>query len=277
LSVIARLNIRSLERSDKEQQLKDVRRAYKLMMEINDNRGYGQVAGFHGLPDWYCWHHQRNTRTTMRARLFLPWHRAYLYWFEQYLQDQVSGVTVPYWDWTDELSHSSQSNGIPKPFNDPTVNGDPNPLYKYQMNIPTANPPVINQDTIRNPWPPSELPTDEQVQAVLNLSDFGDFNDGLEDIHDNVHGWFAREGADASMARVAFAAYDPIFWSHHCMIDRLWYLWQNKWGREKGLEAMLDASLTPFGDLKVKNIISIYDLGYTYAGNEISVSAGGED
>lgn len=33
------------------------------------------------------------------ARLFFPWHRAYLYRFEQALQDQVSDVTIPWWDW----------------------------------------------------------------------------------------------------------------------------------------------------------------------------------
>jgi len=31
------------------------------MMEISDNRGYNYIAGFHGVPGWYCWHHQRNT------------------------------------------------------------------------------------------------------------------------------------------------------------------------------------------------------------------------
>jgi len=31
---------------------------------------------------------------------FLPWHRAFLYEFEQLLQDYVPGVALPYWDWT---------------------------------------------------------------------------------------------------------------------------------------------------------------------------------
>jgi tyrosinase len=32
---------------------------------------------------------------------FLPWHRQFLYQFEQALQTIDSSVTVPYWDWTD--------------------------------------------------------------------------------------------------------------------------------------------------------------------------------
>jgi tyrosinase len=31
---------------------------------------------------------------------FLPWHRVYLYEFEQVLQDVCPGITMPYWDWT---------------------------------------------------------------------------------------------------------------------------------------------------------------------------------
>ena len=30
------------------------------------------------------------------------------------------------------------------------------------------------------------------------------------------------------MGTIAFAAYDPIFWAHHTMIDRLWRLWHQK-------------------------------------------------
>jgi tyrosinase len=32
--------------------------------------------------------------------LFLPRHRAYLYYFEQYLADQDPAAALPWWDWT---------------------------------------------------------------------------------------------------------------------------------------------------------------------------------
>lgn len=32
---------------------------------------------------------------------FLPWHREYLYRFEEALQAVDPAVTIPYWDWTD--------------------------------------------------------------------------------------------------------------------------------------------------------------------------------
>ena len=32
--------------------------------------------------------------------------------------------------------------------------------------------------------------------------------------------------AGGTMAEIPFASYDPVFFAHHVMIDRLWRLWQ---------------------------------------------------
>ncbi len=37
--------------------------------------------------------------------MFLPWHRAYLYFFELALQDRVPEVAIPWWDWTSASAH----------------------------------------------------------------------------------------------------------------------------------------------------------------------------
>ena len=81
----------------------------------------------------------------------------------------------------------------------------------------------------------------DDVDRIFALSDFGDFNDGLEDIHDQIHGW-----TGGTMGRVATAAFDPIFWSHHCMIDRIWWLWQLRHGNSGIPQDMLDTVLEPF-------------------------------
>jgi len=41
---------------------------------------------------------------------FLPWHRKFIREFEKKLQEQVPGVTLPYWDWTEE-DHRADGNG----------------------------------------------------------------------------------------------------------------------------------------------------------------------
>ena len=89
--------LRKTVRNLSESELSKLRLAYKKTMEIGDNR-YTHYAGNHGIPDWLCWHGPRTVWSVPDARLFLPWHRAYLYRFEQALQDQVSDVTIPWWD-----------------------------------------------------------------------------------------------------------------------------------------------------------------------------------
>lgn len=48
-----------------------------------------------------------------------------------------------------------------------------------------------------------------------------DFTSQIEGLHDRVHMW---TGGD--MGQIVYAAFDPIFWAHHCMIDPLWRIWQ---------------------------------------------------
>lgn len=45
----------------------------------------------------------------------------------------------------------------------------------------------------------------------------------LEDIHNTYHGVC---GGDGHMGRVPVAAFDPVFWLHHCNIDRMLAVWQ---------------------------------------------------
>jgi len=97
------------------------RRAMAKIQAIRDKRGYNHIAGFHGEPNWYCWHHQRNQKNPrVRARLLLPWHRAYLWWLEQALQDamkeEADGVALPWWDWTTQ-------RGVPEAYAAETVGG----------------------------------------------------------------------------------------------------------------------------------------------------------
>ena len=66
------------------------------------------------------------------------------------------------------------------------------------------------------------------------------------------------------MASVATAAWDPVFWSHHCMIDRLWYLWQIRHGVNNIPPDLLPMVLQPF-PLTVRDVLSINSLGYEYA------------
>jgi hypothetical protein len=82
----ARLKVRKNIESLSAQELTDFRRAVKQAIALNDKRGFDYFAGWHGVPLGRCQHHDL---------LFLPWHRAYLYWLELALQSRVPGVTLP--------------------------------------------------------------------------------------------------------------------------------------------------------------------------------------
>ena len=227
-------------------QLKTLRDAFGAVEALGDDRGYGHWAGIHGLPlPMYCQH---------GTRLFLPWHRAYLYFFELALRDQTPDGVLTWWDWT---SAASQSGGLPAAFADARANGRPNPLYRTQV-PPAARINGQPRQTSRTPGQGS-LPTQADVQAVLALPDFLDFQGQLEQLHNAVHVWVG-----GTMGEIPWAAYDPIFFAHHCMIDRLWRLWQIRHPNPHLPEDLLNKALPPF-PMTVSQTLEIKRLGYRYA------------
>jgi tyrosinase len=249
LPVRHRLSIERLTASNVDH----VRTAFKAVQGISDDRGYKHHAGIHGLPmPFYCKH---------GTPLFLPWHRAYLYFFEQALRDQVRalrGFALPWWDWTSPQSHQ---NGIPAAYSDPQAGGQPNPLASAEVDplaIQQGGNAVAPQ-TARNEGPPGQLPSAADIENVLQLGDFLDFSGQLEDIHGGVHVWVGGH-----MGQIPYAAYDPIFWSHHGMIDRIWRLWQVRHPSAAVPGALLNQALPPF-PMTVAQTIDMTTLGYDYA------------
>jgi tyrosinase len=241
--------------------------AYTKMQALaeSDNRGWIYWAEFHGFNRFECWHHARQGNDNFTYDLFLPWHRAYLTFFDNAARDQNAEAILPWWDWASDVSHQE---GIPA-------------AYRTGGSALQSGPmPAINgqpaRRTSRNPGDPPDLPTQQQVDALLDLSDFRDFSNQLQDIHDGIHGWV---GGD--MGSIAVSAFDPVFWAHHCMIDRIWYLWQGKYGVNTIPPEYLDKALFP--GYTVQQVLDVRGLGYDYAsaavavGEDIPPGAGGAD
>jgi tyrosinase len=66
------------------------------------------------------------------------------------------------------------------------------------------------------------------------------------------------------MGQIPFAAFDPVFWGHHCMIDRVWRIWQLRHPGARPPRALLDEALPPFR-MTVRQTLSVTALGYDYA------------
>jgi tyrosinase len=227
-----------------------LRRGLSAMEGLSDDRGFGHWAGIHGLPlPIWCVH---------GSPLFLPWHRAYLYFFEQYLADQEPQAALPWWDW-------STQTGLPAAYAEPNLpDGSTNPLGSGPITgIPEgqftrANLPIAAV-TSRLPDDTSALPGPDQVAAVLDAADFTDFTQQVEDLHNGVHVWVG-----GTMGLIPVAAYDPIFWAHHTMIDRLWYLWQLTHPGADPDADLLDTALAPFS-MTVRETLDVTTLGYSYS------------
>lgn len=270
-----RKNIRNMTNDE----LTALRNAFEKMMAIEDNRGYAAMARIHGIDLKKCKHGESGTERDPNFRLFLVWHRAYLYWFEKYLQDAAgdSSIGIPYWNWA---SNSTRTEGIPKGLSDPTVNGKKNPLFSYHVKYPEGtNLEELNRntrchftmehDTHRETEGTNSpnLVSQQQVNDALSERNYGFFSDALEELHNSMHQWIGGRCGD--MAHVPTAAFDPIFWIHHCTIDRMFWLWQQNAAHIIPL-MLYDEVLDPFR-LTVRQVINVYELGYDYAGQQVLV------
>jgi tyrosinase len=287
-----RESIRGLAESPAKLQL--LRRACTRMMSLGDDRGYEWLASVHFLPfPGWCEH---------GTLLFLPWHRAYLYFFELGLQTrlgagfserqpadpELADVGLPWWDWASAESHVE---GIPEPYDVAEADGDENPLRRGEITncpgrdnsfvgvwstallravraqLPGALTPTGTPRTLRDPDEADELPRQATLDnIVLQQSTFESFSNSLESVHNDVHVWVG-----GAMSQVPTSSYDPIFWSHHAMIDRLWYVWQNSALGQDPPAVFLDTVLRPF-PMTVRDTLRIDQLGYDYA---VQVSGGG--
>ena len=79
----------------------------------------------------------------------------------------------------------------------------------------------------------------------------------LETPHNQIHNIIGGKGGN--MGDVTIAAYDPLFWMHHCNMDRFFYNWlynntdefDNKLNNKQILPETLDDTLSPFFDSEI--------------------------
>lgn len=190
--------------------------------------------------------------------LFLPWHRWYLHTLEQLVETEC-GYKGPmgYWDWTKDASNLKESTmfdgnkksglgGFGKANNDFVVKDDafadsvrsyPSP-HTISRNF--SETPFDENRFQPTPWiitkPKTrirDVVTPGTVQSVINghQGDFKGFLDAfdiVEGFHTGVH---LMVGGD--LMDPAISPNDPLFFLHHGMLDRVWYLWQKKSTRNK--------------------------------------------
>jgi hypothetical protein len=164
-----------------------------------------------------------------RTNYFFPWHRLFLYYFERVLQDAASdpSLRLPYWDYTNPAQLA-----MPAEFRAPTYTNAAgqtvdNPLYEKRRA------PGWEQGTRKL------RANDTDIDLALDNPNFLTTNDPAGEevpgyqstIEGSPHGYVhcAVMGCRATvMGAVPYSANDPIFWIHHCNIDRLWECWLSR-------------------------------------------------
>jgi tyrosinase len=314
-------------------ELQRLRNALAQMMSLDrfeqDDRSFGYWARIHASQCQHSWEQ------------FLTWHRAYLYFFEQRLQDVDHTVTLPYWDWAADRenvmasinamgSKTNLDNGVVPPafqcwIDQPGIDslkslGVPQATLDQLTTIvgqtfssgnrlflaagiewgkdPQSDQAIIQQLVRINPlwhfqrWPGGNsnlifeaYPTPGDVQRVLEITNFFQFASGPEDNHyfgalENIHNLIHNFSGGANpnfgnsstpmdvnnpqngdMVNAGRTAFDPIFWAHHCNIDRLWNEWQ-KLNPSAGPDDPTDV-LSPWS-MTVGETADIAALGYEY-------------
>jgi tyrosinase len=236
------------------------RKALAGMMARPDNRGYQFFAGWHGVPLELCIHHEPP---------FLPWHRGYLYYFELALQEIDPEVTVPWWNWMDEP-------GIPAAFDQKRIAGKANVLASAPIELLGVKAgPGQPRKTRREPGGlvpgPAPPPLRGAYDWLMESRSYEEFSQRCWRLHDNIHVWVG--GRSGQMADQNWAAYDPLFWSHHAMVDRLWRIWQHQNPGALPPRPLLGEpmSYAKRPSLLVDELLDVKALGYEYAAQTASV------
>jgi len=202
---------------------------------VDDPTSWWYMAAVHGDPGldrpanantfWDQCQHQ--------TWFFLPWHRGYVAAFEAMIAKEVEALggpsdwALPYWDYSESIMINPEARNIPPEFRDQFFSdGTENPLWAPRsvaadgsvglsasdVDLSALAEPVFTDSSGFNPG---------FGGPATGFSHFGSVSGRLESVpHNVVHvrigGWMENPNT---------AAFDPIFWLHHCNIDRLWDEW----------------------------------------------------
>lgn len=237
----------------------------------DDPTSWSYQAAIHGTPSLQT--HPLFNRCRHATWFFLPWHRMFLYFFEQIVRAAVVELggphswALPYWNY----GLGGRFATLPQPFRRPQVGGHRNALHTAQRD------PGINGGAAI----PHHTASPAHALARPRFTGVAQFGGGItagsgqvaqrtgrleqtphNDVHVFVDGW---------MGFPETAAQDPIFWLHHANIDRLWAVWTGQ-GRHDPTDHRWREQEFSFFDqhghrvsMRCRNVLdTAHDLHYTY-------------
>ncbi|OCW27412.1 tyrosinase [Pseudomonas sp. S3E12] len=301
-----RKNIRSLTNEEK-------RRFVKACLQLKKEGRYDEYVHQHHhvmiptvLP--HEPRHPNYRNGAHRGPSFLPWHRAFLIQFETDLQRLYPDLTVPYWDWTQDVAAPRDS----PVWADDFMGGDgveadqwrvaTGPFAEKEGNWPV---PGYPEDGLPGTGLKRQfgvvidsVPTPADLAMAMNerLYDTPPYNSSpfTTGFRNRLEGWITQRGDCKNVEKPGSQLHnrvhlwiggnmlpmtspdDPVFFLHHCYIDKVWADWQqlragddSAWSPHYApLEAgppghNFDDVLKPWTH-KISDMMNIADLGYSY-------------
>jgi tyrosinase len=208
-----------MDMADNDRFFSDYAKAVQKMHDLSDGRNWLAQAKIHAD---HCHHGEVE---------FLHWHRHYIRFFEKICVElsQNPEFALPYWNW------SKNSGRLPTPFFD-----------RPELNVEHWNDPG---KYVGAAWGPIDTVGRRGLDKSHGLIDDpirgGSFTlatiNGIKQLPTIDLFWPSLEGTPHNTAHVVAGAtktgkgghigsglspLDPIFWLHHCMVDRVWAEWQ---------------------------------------------------
>ncbi|TGD57882.1 tyrosinase family protein [Flavobacterium humi] len=238
--------------------------AFKKMREMGCDMGqswYYQGA-VHNIPDvingpnklcekyqtskdkLWAWGDCTHKSSESASLNFLLWHRMYT-WFLEKIVREMSGkddFALPYWNYG---SKEEAENIMPKQMQDKSSS-----LYESaRYSILNNGKPILADQVEQIQLALGELQTNPSFAGAAG------FSKKLEGsphgyMHDLIGGEYANPSESyynqiyqkeysGLMANVPSAGFDPIFWLHHSMVDRIWESWDlSSYGQRPTLEEL---------------------------------------
>lgn len=229
-----------------------------IAVQWNDPMSLGYQSQVHGTfappQDWPRYKMRRVLwqECAHSQWFFLPWHRAYLVEFEAIVRAHISALggpadtwALPYWntsDWRADshrlglplpLRGATLPDGVDVPGVEPVGGRRPNPLFN-----PTRRPPDAPAPGSSAAWADATICLLRPHYANEDDTAFVSFGGGVLNDPTNAadfHGGAGETGAldaqphgtvhthvNGTMGAFETAGLDPVFWMHHCNVDRLW-------------------------------------------------------
>lgn len=227
------------------------------------------------------WNNCTHTPSGQEKIHFLAWHRLYIWHFERIVR-QISGkkdFALPYWGYTDNNPEFKKLQSI---FRDSASS-----LFESARFDSLNKGYSISGETLRS----------LDLTKLMSYNTFTEFSNHINAApHGSMHDYIGHGNneqtdkkmwnkitnsytSDGLMGWVPTAGFDPIFWTHHSNIDRLWQQWSNSpTGKALTLEMLQSVdwnyvffdekgnkvSYTPEKVLEI-----IYDMDYSFDDTEM--------